>query len=147
MSMMINKLRPLIIVAFLLVAWLFTPLGNIPTIFVKLDSLRLTYAVFFFGTLLASLFLFRDRIDRASWLQALLIATLGGYLVSILSLLGAELLMPDGVQLVIKTFRTNNLSTLLIAELFFPCMLLGWLVAPLAVFALKIGKKRATDNN
>ncbi|MBC7429938.1 MAG: hypothetical protein H7336_15090 [Bacteriovorax sp.] len=134
-------MRPLIIVTFLLIAWLLTPLGYFSGIFLKSESLRLAYTVLYFFSLLASLFLFRKKIIRASWLQSLLAATFTGYLISIISLLIAELLMPGGFTLLAKTFRTTNLSTVLAVELFFPFMLLGWLFAPFAVFALKIGSR------
>jgi len=138
---MMAALSPLVVTATLFLAWMFTPLGSIPMTFVKIDTVKTPYAVIFFGLLLVCLFFLRLKIDRMSWIRTLLIAVVAGHLLSIISFTVAELIMPAGIERFGNSLRVAGFLQFVAVQLLFPGVLIGWIIAPLAVAALKLSKK------
>ncbi len=144
---MLNKFRPLIVTIGFLIAWIFTPLGRIPMAFIKLEAVKLPYTSFFFGLLLFGLYVLRERIGRASLLRSVLIGAVSGYLLSVISLLLADCLIPDGIHRLRNSFAVAGPLGALVIQFIFPGVLAGWLIVPLAVFTLKKSDSKHVGGN
>lgn len=139
MSLAMNVLRPLIVTCVLIAAWFFTPLGAVPMSRI-IPGAGIPYTIIFFCLLLACLFFLLRKIDQASWISALAIAIIFGHLGSIFSITVAELLTPNGLERWNNSLRLTGFAQLLGMRIIYPILLAGWIVAPLAVAGVKIGK-------
>ncbi len=129
---------PVLIVLILALLWIFNPLLSVPQSFTKLDGIAGPYTTIFFVGLLVYLVWAGLKIDGMAWLKLLLFLAVIGHILSVVSLLAAELLLPGGSARLSNSASTVGVLQFLMIQLLFPIVLGGWLLAILAVSSLKV---------
>lgn len=109
--------------------------------FIKLDGITGPYATIIFAGLLGYLVWARIKINEIAWLRLMIVSAVVGHALSIVSLLAAELLLPDGIERLFNSASAAGLLQFFLAQLLFPFVLGGWLLANLAASSLEVMEK------
>lgn len=134
---------PILVTVFLWAVWSYSPIGDISRSFIKLPEVNQLYSGIFFGLLLAFLLVFREKIERTSWLKVSVFSTLTGYFVSLLALVVAEAFVAAGGERLANSIQTAGLGAFLATQLFMTGICAGWFYGLLGALGTKSISKLA----
>lgn len=132
-------------VAALLVIWMVPPASNWFHAFVKLEPMRVPYTATFFGLLWLSSALLSAWLKHRSVVTAVSAGAATGYLIAVVSLLVANLFIPDGPARTVRTVEQLGLLRVLMTDAIVAFVLGGWILGAVAFAMLRILLRRNRD--
>ena len=134
---------PVLIVLIFALLWIFTPLSEKPSSFIKLDGITTPYTIIFFGGLFAYLLWVQPNVSGISWPKLILVSAVAGHILSVASLTIAELLLSGGIERLLNSASTTGVAQFVAMQALFPALLGGWFFTILGTTCLKLAKKSA----